>query len=145
MGKHKKSQDKIQRKSNKTPIIAMTGILVVLFIWIMSQLLGAGTPSSPDSPPVTAASENGVQIISMELSAAGYSPNNITVKKGVPVTIETNAAADAGCVRGLMIPDFNINKALDVGEDSFTFTPDKTGSFTFTCQMKMSNGTITVI
>jgi len=81
----------------------------------------------------------------MELSAAGYSPNNITVKKGVPVTIETNAAADAGCVRGLMIPDFNINKALDVGEDSFTFTPDKTGSFTFTCQMKMSNGTITVI
>lgn len=143
MGKHRKSRAKIQKKPNKTPIIVMTGILVVLFIWIMSQLSGAGNPFSSGSP-VAATSKNGVQVIAMQLSAAGYSPNNITVKKGVPVRIETNATSDAGCVRGLMIPDFNINKALDVGQDSFTFTPDKTGTFNFTCQMKMSTGTITV-
>lgn len=142
MGKNKKSRARIHKKSNKTPIIVMTIVLAGLFVWIVSQVTGSGSPFS--STPVAATQENGVQVIAMRLSAAGYSPNNITVKKGVPVRIETNATADAGCVRGVMIPDFSINKALDVGEDSFTFTPDKTGTFPFSCQMKMSTGTITV-
>lgn len=143
MGKHKKPRAIIQNKPNKTPVIVMTSILVVLFIWIMSQLSGPGNPLSSNSP-VAATSDNGVQVVAMKLTAAGYSPNNITVKKGVPVRIETDATSDSGCVRGFMIPDFNINKALDVGKDSFTFTPDKTGSFPFSCQMKMSTGTINV-
>lgn len=143
MGQRKKHQV-YKQKSKKAPIIIMSVVLAGLFIWIVSQVSGSGTTSLASGSAVTATQENGVQVISMNLSTAGYSPNNITVKKGVPLRIETNATSDAGCVRGIMIPDFNINKALNVGQDSFTFTPDKTGTFTFTCQMKMSTGTITV-
>lgn len=143
MGKHKKSRANVHKRSDKTPIVVMTGILVVLFFWIMSQLSGPAN-RVPSGPPVAATFRDGVQIIAMQLSASGYNPNNITVKKGIPVRLETNATSDAGCVRGVMIPDFNINKALDVGKDSFTFTPEKTGTFRFSCQMKMSTGTITV-
>lgn len=142
MGQRKKHKIHKQ-KSKKAPIIIMSVVLAGLFILIVSQVSGSGN-SLPSGSPVAATQENGVQVIAMQLSTAGYSPNNITVKKGVPVRIETNATSDAGCVRGIMIPDFNINKALNVGQDSFTFTPDKTGTFTFTCQMKMSTGTITV-
>ncbi|MBU7005727.1 plastocyanin domain-containing protein [Peptococcaceae bacterium DYL19] len=67
------------------------------------------------------------------------------MKKGIPVEVRTNSSADAGCVSGLMIPDFDINKALDVGQDSFTFVPDKAGTFEFTCEMRMSSSTLTVI
>lgn len=134
-----------RKKANKTPIIVMTTVLVGLFIWIMTQLSGAGNPFPSKGSPIAAQEQNGVQVIAMQLSTAGYNPNNFTVKKGVPVRIDTDATSDAGCVRGIMIPDFNINKSVNVGRDSFTFTPDKTGTFTFTCQMKMSSGTINVI
>lgn len=118
--------------------------IVGLAVWIVASAARSGSGAGT-GPAVAAKVTDGVQEISMDLSPAGYSPNNITVKKGIPVKINTNATADAGCVRGIMIPDFNINVALDVGSDSFTFTPDKTGTFEFTCQMKMSRGTITVI
>ncbi len=131
--------------TNKNPIIIMSVILVGLFIWIMSQLSGPGTPLATSNQPVTAPVVNGVQMLSMNLTAAGYEPNNITLKKDIPVQINTNATADAGCVRGLMIPDFDINKALDVGQDSFVFIPNKTGNFEFSCQMRMSTGTINIV
>ena len=143
MGKNKKNPRKVNiNKKRNTPLIVLGAILVVLAVWIISAVAGS---SAPPQPAPLAAQQNGTQIISMELSPAGYSPNNFTVKKGIPVQIKTNATSDAGCVRGIMIPDFSINEALDVGQDSFTFTPDKTGTFKFTCQMKMSSGTFTVI
>ena len=137
---HKKNHHHNQKKS-QTPLIVMGIMLAVLAVWIASAVVG----SSPPEPAPLAEQRGGTQIVSLDLSPAGYSPNNITVKKGLPVEIRTNATADAGCVRGLMIPDFDINKALDVGQDSFTFVPDKAGTFEFTCQMRMSSGTLTVI
>ncbi len=137
---HKKTRH-YNKKNSQIPLIVMGIVLVVLALWIASAVVS----SAPPEPAPLAEQRNGVQVVSLDLSTAGYSPNNITVKKGLPVEVRTNATADAGCVRGLMIPDFGINKALDVGQDSFTFVPDKTGTFEFTCQMKMSSGTLTVI
>ncbi|PKM82059.1 MAG: hypothetical protein CVU89_06895 [Firmicutes bacterium HGW-Firmicutes-14] len=133
----------VPRKNNSAPLIVMGIILVGLFIWIVTGL--AGSPSAPQADGPLAEEKDGIQVVIMNLSTAGYNPNSFMVKKGLPVMVRTTSTADAGCVRGIMIPDFGVNVALDTGSDTFTFTPDKTGTFRFTCQMKMSSGTIKVI
>ncbi|MHB9093568.1 MAG: cupredoxin domain-containing protein, partial [Eubacteriales bacterium] len=118
-----------ERASTTTPLIVMGIVMIGLVVWIVSSLARSG---SPPAPAALAQELNGVQVISMDLSASGYSPNNFAVKKGIPVRVNTNSTSDAGCVRGIMIPDFNINKPVDIGQDTFTFMPDKTGTFPFT-------------
>ncbi len=130
-------------KPKSTPLIVMSIVLLVLVGWITIKVANSNIASAANA--VSAQQANGIQTLAMNLSAAGYSPNNITVKAGIPVRIKTNATADAGCVRGIMIPDFNINQPVNIGQDSFTFTPTKKGTFPFSCQMKMSKGTINVI
>lgn len=143
MGKKKARKKNSLTQSNNQKIIPIAIMLIGvigLLIWGISSFSGKDS-TTPTEAQVT----GGVQEIFMSLTPAGYSPNNITVKEGIPVKINTDSTADAGCVRGVMIPDFNINVALDVGRDFFTFTPDKKGTFPFSCQMRMSTGTITVI
>jgi len=140
--RNKRPNQQEYRTAGSAPLIVMAVLLAGLAIWIVAGLAG---PSATQEPAPMAEERNGIQVVSMNLSSAGYNPNSFTVRKGIPVQINTDSTADAGCVRGIMIPDFDINEALDVGQDSFTFTPDKTGTFTFTCQMRMSSGTFTVI
>ena len=50
-----------------------------------------------------------------------------------------------GCTRSLKIPEFNIQMNLDYGNNEVTFTPTKTGTFTYSCWMGMIRNTIKVI
>lgn len=146
-----------ENQSRKVILWGMGLLLVVLFIFVIKGLSSAITPSSSTSGSSTASTgisptgsataeiKGGVQEVSLNVSATGYNPNKLIVKKGIPVRIQTNSTQDAGCVRGLMIPDFNINEPLDIGSDVLEFTPDKTGTFEFMCQMRMSKGTLEVI
>lgn len=138
----KKRKGPAPAKSNKNILIILGAVAAALFIYIVVTVTGGG---SVDPGKATAAVSTGSgQEVALEVSEYGYKPDVIKVKKGVPLTVRTNSTANAGCVRGLMIPEFSINKALAVGADSFTFTPDKTGTFEFTCQMRMSKGTLIV-
>lgn len=129
-------------KSNRNILLILGGIAAALLVYILVTVTGG---SSVDPKNATAAVLTGSgQEVALEVTEYGYKPDVIKAKRGVPLTIRTNATENAGCVRGLMISDFNINKALAVGPDSFTFTPDKAGTFEFTCQMKMSKGTLIV-
>ena len=139
----KKGRTQLPQKSNKNMLLLLGTIAAALLIYIVVTVTGGS--SGPDVKNATAAiSANGGQEVALDVSEYGYKPDVIRVKKGVPLTIRTNSTENAGCVRGLMIPDFNINKALNIGPDSFTFTPDKAGTFEFSCQMRMSKGTIIV-
>jgi len=135
-------------------------LLVVLFIFIVKGLSSATTSLQTASTPLPSASgastaatsgtanaeiRNGVQEVALNVSAAGYNPGKLVMKKGIPVRIITDSTEDAGCVRGIMIPDFNINEPLEIGRDTLEFTPDKAGTFEFMCQMRMSKGTLEVI
>ncbi|MCM3727995.1 cupredoxin domain-containing protein [Neobacillus cucumis] len=84
--------------------------------------------------------------VKMLLTEKGYSPNMIRVKKGVPVELEiTNPLDSSSCLSTFMIPDFNINNInLKTGSTKLSFTPDKTGEYTFSCGMQMFTGKIIV-
>ncbi|MDQ1146444.1 heme/copper-type cytochrome/quinol oxidase subunit 2 [Bacillus sp. SORGH_AS 510] len=83
--------------------------------------------------------------INMLVTKTGYTPNVIRVKKGVPIELEINNPLEDSCLSTFMIPDFNIkNVNLKVGTTKLSFTPDKTGKYTFSCGMEMFKGTIIV-
>ena len=122
-----------------------------------AALSGFGMPlvSSADSVSIqegkTTASggvaviENGVQTVTTEIYPRGYEP--IIVQKGVPVkwTIHTEEGDINGCNNSIVIPAYNIQQNLSLGDTVIAFTPEESGTFNFSCWMGMIRSTITVV
>ena len=89
--------------------------------------------------------EAGIQVIEFDLSYNSY--QDIKVKKDVPVRIIINVSEKylTGCNNEIIIPDFNVAKKLEVGQNVIEFTPTKTGTFTYTCWMQMLKNNIKVV
>ena len=82
---------------------------------------------------------DGVQVISMNVVGYNYQPSSFTIKKGIPVRWEINAAKAAGCAHVLVAPAINVQKLLDgYNTNVVTFTPTKDGTISFTCSMGMT-------
>lgn len=89
--------------------------------------------------------EGGAQEIATELEPGGYAP--LIVQKGIPV--KWNLKAEAGNINGcnetIVIPEYNIQKKLEPGDNIIEFTPGEEGDFLYTCWMGMINGNIKVV
>lgn len=92
-------------------------------------------------PPI----ENGKQIVKMAETNSGYSPNEFTIRKGVPVRWVIDAQAPYSCASSLVMSKFNIRKNLVAGENIIEFTPTETGSINFSCSMGMYRGSFSVV
>ncbi len=67
-----------------------------------------------------------------------YSPAHLTLKKGQPVVLELTSA---DVLMGLNIPDFNVRGDIEPGKVTrVRFVPDKTGTFTFLCDIFCGSG-----
>ncbi|MBO0961152.1 cupredoxin domain-containing protein [Neobacillus sp. MM2021_6] len=141
-------------------IIAGGAVLVSLFLFMYSSDM-VEIPGKSETPQAQASQEpTNLQVKKTELDVTnestpkvkmlvtekGYTPNVIRVKKGVPVELEIeNPLKNNSCLSTFMIPDFNVNNLnLKTGTTNLSFTPDKTGEYTFSCGMKMFKGTIIV-
>jgi sulfite exporter TauE/SafE len=87
---------------------------------------------------------DGKQVVPMEVSAMGYAPDVIFVKKGIPVDWEIYGGQKLGCGSTLVVPAFGLREPIYPGENQIAFTPTQTGSFPFTCSMGMLKGTLVV-
>lgn len=89
--------------------------------------------------------EGGIQVIEFDLSYNSY--QDVKVKKDIPVQIIINVSEKylTGCNNEIIIPDFNVVKKLEVGQNIIEFTPTKTGTFTYTCWMQMLKNNIKVV
>ncbi len=86
------------------------------------------------------------QTAEIVVSASGYSPNYIRVKKGSPVTLKLIGKDAYSCASAFRIPSLGISKNLQANETHIvTFTPEKAGKITFACSMGMYTGVIEVI
>lgn len=88
--------------------------------------------------------ENGQQIVKMIESNSGYSPNEFTIKKGVPVRWIIDAQAPYSCASSIVMRKFNIRKTLSAGENIIEFTPTAIGRIDFSCAMGMYRGAFNV-
>ncbi len=127
------------------------GILAILLVGMLA-LSGcaqqAAAPAEDTSKKVVLSDENPateVQEISLSAVIGTFTPNQITVKKGVPVKISITAKeidpkfADKG--HGFAIKEFGIDEKIQLGETKVVeFTPTKTGSFVFYCSLYCGEG-----
>ncbi|PIR27984.1 hypothetical protein CO101_02225 [Candidatus Berkelbacteria bacterium CG_4_9_14_3_um_filter_39_23] len=87
-----------------------------------------------------------IQIIKMEASSRGYSPDSFTIKAGAPVRWEITDTGTSGCTNAVISPNlFKDVIQLTPGETAVKkFTPQNIGSYKFSCWMGMISGTIIV-
>jgi len=75
----------------------------------------------------------------------GYSPSRLVVRRGVPVRLKFRRLESASCSERVLFPDFAVAKKLPQNEvTTIEFTPDRTGTFPFSCAMGMYQGTLVV-
>lgn len=89
--------------------------------------------------------EDGKQIVRITQSASGYSPRQVTVKKGIPVKLLVNATNLYSCSASLVIPKYRIATSFKEGLNEIEFTPTEVGPVKFSCSMGMYTGVINVI
>jgi cytochrome c oxidase subunit II len=89
------------------------------------------------------------KVIRIDAKRFDYTPGELTLKKGEAVILELTSQ---DVLMGFNLPDFNLR--ADMVPDKVTrvrFVPDKTGSFTFLCDVfcgskhEEMNGRLTVI
>ncbi|MCL5094329.1 MAG: sulfite exporter TauE/SafE family protein [Patescibacteria group bacterium] len=89
--------------------------------------------------------ENGTQIVKMDQTTYGYSPNKFTVKVGKPVKWIITSKDSATCASSLIVSKLKIQKSLQEGENIIEFTPKETGKISFSCSMGMYTGYFNVV
>jgi uncharacterized protein len=89
--------------------------------------------------------ENGKQVITMKQELNGYTPRQLTVKKGIPVIWKIESTNQFTCAAYINMPAAKISQPLKLGMNIIEFTPTQTGTMRFTCSMGMYSGTIKVI
>jgi len=90
---------------------------------------------------------NGKQILKMDASSRGYSPNYFKVKAGIPVRWEIIDKGTSGCTNAVISKNlFEEEIPLTPGQTSVKeFTPEKPGKYKFSCWMGMISGIIEVV
>jgi copper chaperone CopZ len=113
----------------------------------VNNLAGTGTTTESavkSSGSNVATVTNGVQVVQLSVQGRDYYPNPIVVKKGIPVQLVADMNSMPGCSRSVVIPEFGISKVLSASDNVIDFTPDKSGTFQFSCSMGMYLGQIVV-
>jgi cytochrome c oxidase subunit II len=78
------------------------------------------------------------RVIHITAKKFDFSPDSITLKKGVPVVFEISSADRE---HGFNLRAFGIRTNVSPGKVSrIRFTPDKTGKFTFSCDVFCGDG-----
>jgi cytochrome c oxidase subunit 2 len=106
-------------------------------------LLGAATIG------LRAAAQPEEQVIKILARRFTYTPNKLSLKKGVPVVLELTTA---DVLMGFSAPDFDVRADIIPGQVTrLRLVPDKVGTFTFLCDVfcgsghETMNGIITVV
>jgi len=136
-----------------TKLFRFMGVLVVVLaivnLMASFNLLGLQLPKFESSATETkseqvATQSGSEQIVKMDVTQYGYSPNHFTVKKGILVSWQINVKDISTCASYILATDMNIQQLLRKGENTLTFTPTEVGTLHFTCSMGMYSGDFTV-
>lgn len=84
--------------------------------------------------------------VTININNSGYRPTYFKVKVNQPVTLTLKSNNVRSCALSFVFRAFNIRAILKpTDQQTFTFTPTKTGRFTYSCSMGMYSGTMEVV
>ena len=87
----------------------------------------------------------GAEVIDVLVDNGVYTPARIEAAKGQVVTLRFLRKDASPCAEKVLFDDFNIGRELPLNQPTeVSITPDRSGEFEFTCQMKMYRGTLVV-
>jgi plastocyanin domain-containing protein len=118
-------------------LVILGGIAAI--VWVNWYFLLAGRRAAD-----AAVGTGGVQEVRIRV-AGGYDPAHVRVKLGTPVRLIFDRQETSGCSEEVVLPDFGIRRYLPAHEQtSVEFTPERPGTYGFTCGMSMLRGSVTV-
>lgn len=86
----------------------------------------------------------GVQEVTVRV-LGGYEPAEVRVKRGAPVRLVFDRQETNGCSEEVVFPDFGVRKFLPPHrKTTVELTPERAGTYEFTCGMSMLRGRLTV-
>ncbi|GEO46442.1 cupredoxin domain-containing protein [Companilactobacillus kimchii] len=92
----------------------------------------------------TADVKNNNQSVDVEVNG-GYSPEVVTLKKGVPATINFTRKDASSCLDRVVFSDFGINRELPQNEQqTVEIDTSKSGEFNWACGMDMFHGKVII-
>ena len=91
-----------------------------------------------------AVTEDGYQIIKMDVTRYGWEPDKFVLKKGVPVKWIINGKEINGCNNAIQVPKLGLKFDIKQGEQTIEFTPNEEGVISWSCWMGMIPGAFIV-
>lgn len=88
--------------------------------------------------------EGEYQVIEMDVTRYGYSPDKFVLKKDVPVKWVINGKELTGCNNAIQVPKYGLEFDLVEGEQVIEFTPTEVGVVSWSCWMGIILGTFIV-
>ena len=86
-----------------------------------------------------------VQTAKVLINEQGYSRTSITLRRGVPTRITFLRQTDTTCATEIVISEYGIKRELPLNMPvAVSFTPKRSGEFSFTCGMNMMRGKLIV-
>lgn len=139
-----------QTRAQKMMQIGAALVLVLSVGMLSNGLSLSGFNIAFAAPPSQGQSiarlEGEVQVVTSEVIRNAYAP--VTVQVGVPVRMNLSATGERalnGCNNAILIPEYGITQQLKQGDNWVEFTPQKTGTISFSCWMGMIRSSIRVV
>ena len=136
----------LKRSWKRRMLQAGAALLVIMGLsMLFDNLALSGIGVAPTQGNAVAAVIDGdTQYVMTELRSNGY--DSIEVQAGIPVvwTIRADSRALNGCNNEVIVPEFGIQKKLNVGDTRLEFTPTEPGIYLYSCWMGMLKSTIVV-
>ena len=131
---------------NKTLLViaVIVMVLVGFFIYTKTEVVaGDGITGNTINDNSNNDNLENVQKVILGMKNYNYFPSVINVKAGLPVEITLDETV-RGCLRSFSVRDLGISEFSQSLNEKIIFTPNKKGSFKFSCVMGMGYGTMNV-
>ena len=110
---------------------------------VIATLLRAGKPA-PEALSGQQ-SQSAFQTIAMNVNRWGFSPNQFTLRKGVPVRWIITGEEITTCNHRILVPKLGLEFDVKKGQQTIEFTPTEEGVIPWSCWMGMLHGEFDVI
>lgn len=118
-------------------VVLIGGVAAIAWVNWYFFLAGGGVAAA-------AAGSGGVQEIRIAVEG-GYSPSAVRVRRGDPVRLIFDRRETSSCSEEVVMPDFGIRRYLPANQETVVeLTPERSGTYEFTCGMGMLRGKVVV-
>lgn len=119
-------------------LVTVIGIAAIL--WVNWFFFMAGRRTAV----VAVATGSGIQEIPIVVNG-GYAPATVSIRPGRPVRLLFDRRDQGNCTEEVVLPDFGLRRFLPTGAITpVEFTPERPGTYEFTCGMGMVRGKLIV-